>query len=56
MQASMPVAVVTLIFASEFGLDDKLVSGTILTTTLLSPLTLSVLILLLRQTLATGIP
>jgi malate permease and related proteins len=56
MQASMPVAVVTLIFASEFGLDDKLVSGTILTTTLLSPLTLSVLILLLRQTLSSGMP
>jgi malate permease and related proteins len=56
MQASMPVAVVTLIFASEFGLDDKLVSGTILTSTLLSPLTLSVLILLLRQTLAAGVP
>jgi malate permease and related proteins len=49
MQASMPVAVVTIIFASEFGLDDRLVSSTILTSTLLSPFTLSLLILILRQ-------
>lgn len=49
MQASMPVAVVTVIFAAEFGLDDRLASSTVLASTLLSPVTLSVLILLLRQ-------
>jgi malate permease and related proteins len=49
MQASMPVAVVTIIFATEFGLDDRLMSSTILTSTLFSPITLSLLILLLRQ-------
>lgn len=49
MQASMPVAVVTTLLASEFGLDDRLVSGTIIATTFLCPLTLSPLILILRQ-------
>lgn len=49
MQASMPVAVVTIIFASEFNLNREQILSTILTTTILSPLTLSVLILLLRS-------
>lgn len=48
MQMSMPVAVVTIILASEFGLDVKLSSSIVMATTLISPLTLSMLILLLR--------
>lgn len=48
LQMSMPVAVVTIIFASEFGLDVKLTSSTVMASTLLSPITLSILILLLR--------
>lgn len=52
MQASMPVAVVTIIFATEFGLDVKQMSSTILITTLLSPVTLSLLIFILRETIA----
>lgn len=49
MQASMPVAVATLIIANEFHLDTKQQLGTVLATTLFSPLTLSVLILILRR-------
>ncbi|MCB9451816.1 MAG: AEC family transporter [Anaerolineaceae bacterium] len=49
LQASMPVAVVTLIVANEFKLNMQQQVGTVLTTTLLSPLTLSVLILLLQR-------
>jgi predicted permease len=48
LQMSMPVAVVTIIFATEFGLDVKLTSSTVLASTILSPITLSILILLLR--------
>jgi len=47
MQASMPVAVVTIIFASEFNLNREQILSTILVTTVLSPFTLSVLIVLL---------
>lgn len=50
MQASMPVAVVTIIFATEYGLDVKQMSSTILLSTLLSPVTLSVLIFILTRT------
>jgi malate permease and related proteins len=49
MQASMPVAVVTIIFASEFELDRQLILSMILVSTLLSPLTLSVLIFVIRR-------
>jgi predicted permease len=49
MQASMPVAVVTLIIANEYQLNMQQQLGTVLMTTLLSPVTLSVLILLLQQ-------
>jgi malate permease and related proteins len=48
MQASMPTAVVTIIFATEFGLNRQLSLGLILGSTLLSPVTLSILIYLLR--------
>ena len=48
IQASMPTAVLTLIFSIEFELDRDLALSLVLISTLLSPLTLSVLILLLR--------
>jgi predicted permease len=51
MQASMPVGVFTSIFASEFELDSQLSLSIIITSTLASPITLSILILVLRQTL-----
>ncbi|MBC7814359.1 MAG: AEC family transporter [Burkholderiales bacterium] len=51
MQASMPVAVATIVFASEFKLDTEQMSGTVIVSTLLSPVTLSILILILQQML-----
>lgn len=48
MQASMPVAVATIIFATEFQLDKEQILGSVLATTLVSPVTLSVLILFLQ--------
>ncbi len=50
-QASMPTAVFTIILATEFDLDRDLSLNLILASTLLSPITLSVILLLLRQTL-----
>lgn len=47
VQASTPTAVLTLIFASEFDLDRDLALNLIMTATLLSPVTLSLLVLLL---------
>jgi predicted permease len=44
LQAAMPAAVVTTILAVEYDLDRPLVSGTVVLTTLLSPLTLTPLI------------
>lgn len=49
LQASMPTAVITLIMAKEYGLDEPLVLNLIVVSTLISPFTLSVVILLLRQ-------
>lgn len=49
MQSSMPVAVATIIFASEFELDHQLSLSMIMASTLLSPVTLSILIFLLRR-------
>lgn len=49
MQASMPVAVATIIFATEFHLDKDHILGSVLVSTLVSPITLSVLILLLQR-------
>jgi malate permease and related proteins len=49
LQASMPTAVVTLIMAKEYQLDETLVLNLIVVSTLVSPFTLSVVILLLRQ-------
>lgn len=52
-QVSMPTAVVTLILASEYKLDRDFSLNLILITTLLSPVTLSVLIWILRPALNT---
>jgi hypothetical protein len=52
-QASMPVAVVTTVFAMEFELDRELISGSVMLSTLLSPVTLSLIILVLQQTFTT---
>jgi predicted permease len=44
LQASMPAAVATTVLAVQYDLDSTLVSGTVVLTTLLSPLTLTPLI------------
>ena len=44
LQASMPTAVITTILAIEYELDAQMVTGTVILTTLLSPLTLTPLI------------
>jgi malate permease and related proteins len=44
LQASMPAAVATTVLAVQYDLDQTLVSGTVVLTTLLSPLTLTPLI------------
>ena len=49
LQASMPTAVVTLILAKEYRLDETLTLNLIMASTLLSPITLSVIILLLNR-------
>ncbi len=49
MQASMPVAVVTIILATEYELDRQLSLSMILASTLISPVTLSLLIFVLRR-------
>lgn len=51
IQASMPTAVVTIVLASEFGLDERLTLSTVLASTLTSPITLSIIILLLYQSI-----
>lgn len=49
IQSSTPTAVITIIFATEFDLNRELSLNFILASTLFSPVTLSILILLLRQ-------
>jgi hypothetical protein len=49
LQTSMPTAVITLILAKEYQLDESLMLNLIVATTLLSPFTLSFIILFLRQ-------
>jgi hypothetical protein len=44
LQASMPAAVVTTVLAVQYDLDKTLVSGVVVLTTILSPLTLTPLI------------
>jgi hypothetical protein len=48
LQASMPAAVINTIVANEFEAEPKLVTGTVVLSTLLSPLTLTFIIALLR--------
>jgi predicted permease len=48
LQASMPTAVVTTILALEFDVAPTFVTSTVFVTTVLSPLTLTVLIAYLR--------
>jgi hypothetical protein len=48
-QASMPTAVMTIIIATEFDLDRDLSLNLILVSTLLSPITLSVIVFLLQR-------
>jgi hypothetical protein len=50
LQTSMPAAVVTTVLAVEYDLDTQLVTGTVLFTTLLSPLTLTPIIAYLLHT------
>jgi malate permease and related proteins len=54
VQASMPVAVNTTVLAMEFELSQEQISGSVLLSTLLSPLTLSFIILAFRQTFNLG--
>jgi len=49
IQASMPTAVMTIIFTTEYALERDLALNLIMATTLLSPITLSVLIYLLQR-------
>jgi malate permease and related proteins len=48
LQASMPTAVLTLLLASEYELDNRLSLSLIMATTLVSPITLSLVIALLK--------
>ena len=48
LQAGMPTAVLTIILAHEFDTDRDLALNLIMTTTLISPITLTVLIYLLK--------
>jgi predicted permease len=48
LEAGMPAAVISTILATEYDLDTALVSGTVVISTLLSPLTLTPLIALLQ--------
>ncbi len=49
LQAGMPTAVMTIVLAHEFDSDQDLALNLIMTTTLISPLTLSVIIYLLQN-------
>lgn len=49
MQASMPVAVITILYSTEFGLDDQFASSMVMVSTLASPITLSLLIFFLQR-------
>jgi predicted permease len=48
LQSSLPTAVTAAIWAAEFGVAPALVSGAVIVTTLVSPLTVAVLLTLLR--------
>jgi predicted permease len=48
LEASMPAAVITTLIATEFQAEPKLVTGAVVLSTLISPITLSVVIALLK--------
>jgi malate permease and related proteins len=48
LEASMPAAVITTLIAIEFQAEPKLVTGTVVLSTLFSPITLSIIIALLK--------
>lgn len=48
LQSSLPTAVTAAIWAAEFGVAPALVSGAVTVTTLVRPLTIAVLLTLLR--------
>jgi predicted permease len=48
LEASMPTAVITTVLAVEYDLDNAFVTGTVVLSTLLSPLTLTLLIAYLQ--------
>ena len=48
LEASMPAAVVSTLIANEYEAEPQLVTGTVLLSTLLSPISLSVIIALLK--------
>ena len=48
LEASMPAAVITTLIATEFQAEPKLVTSTVVLSTLLSPITLSIIIALLK--------
>ncbi len=49
LEASMPAAVINTIIAAEYESEPKLVTGTVVLSTLISPLTLTVIIALLQR-------
>jgi predicted permease len=49
IESAMPTAVITTILAVEYDLDSAFITGTVLMSTLLSPLTLTPLIAYLQQ-------
>ena len=49
VEASMPAAVTTTVLATEYGLDTSLVTAIVFTGTILSPLTLTPLLVFLRK-------
>jgi len=48
LEASMPTAVVSTLIANEYEAEPQLVTGTVLLSTLLSPISLSIIIALLQ--------
>ena len=49
LEASMPAAVINTLLATEFNAEPKLVTGTVVISTLLSPITLTIIIALLQN-------
>ena len=47
-EASMPTAVIVTVLATEFDVEPALVTGSVVLSTLLSPISLTLLIALLR--------